>query len=159
MLDLVAHVVANNGTLPEFDQLNARKTWLTRTFGLKISAVWFILVVLLLLPLAGATGAPDEVAGGLAILGFFGTFLLIALSWMFLPKSHRASSPIGAYGAEASAAAQYVPAARQNQALPPSQSIPVNAYAGPGNWRDTNDLQPTSVTEGTTRILNDNERI
>ncbi|MEO6589097.1 MAG: zinc ribbon domain-containing protein [Pyrinomonadaceae bacterium] len=40
-------------------------------------------------------------------------------------------------------------------ALPPQQSIPVSNYVPPvaGNWRDTNDLQPTSVTENTTKLL------
>jgi hypothetical protein len=38
--------------------------------------------------------------------------------------------------------------------LPPSQSIPVDNYAPPqSNWRDTNDLQPRSVTDPTTKLL------
>jgi hypothetical protein len=46
---------------------------------------------------------------------------------------------------------------KQNiKSLPPEQSIPASAYVPPanGNWRDTNDLMPTSVTETTTRLLN-----
>ena len=42
--------------------------------------------------------------------------------------------------------------------LPPEQSIPVTSYAPPkqqGNWRDTNDLVPPSVTEGTTKLLHE----
>lgn len=40
------------------------------------------------------------------------------------------------------------------KALPPETSIPVNDYVGaPGNWRDTNDLTPTSVTENTTKLF------
>jgi hypothetical protein len=40
-------------------------------------------------------------------------------------------------------------------ALPPQQSVPVSSYVSPaaGKWRDTNDLQPTSVTEKTTNLL------
>ena len=47
----------------------------------------------------------------------------------------------------------------QQSALPPQHSVPANSYASPGmgKWRDTNDLQPTSVVEGTTRLLNDDE--
>jgi hypothetical protein len=39
--------------------------------------------------------------------------------------------------------------------LPPSQSIPVDHYAPPraANWRDTNDLEPSSVTDKTTKLL------
>jgi hypothetical protein len=43
----------------------------------------------------------------------------------------------------------------QHGALPPQ---PANQYRAPGSWRDTNDLQPTSVTESTTRLLNDDEQ-
>lgn len=43
------------------------------------------------------------------------------------------------------------------RALPPEQSIPVNAYTAPtaGGWRDTNDLSktPGSVTDSTTKLL------
>jgi len=43
-------------------------------------------------------------------------------------------------------------------ALPPQQSVPVTAYAPPaGNWRETNDLEPRSVTEHTTRLLEKEE--
>lgn len=40
-------------------------------------------------------------------------------------------------------------------ALPPERSVPASQYVSPqaGNWRDTNDLQPVSVTEGTTKLL------
>ena len=43
--------------------------------------------------------------------------------------------------------------------LPPQQSYPVSFYVQPaaGNWRDTSDLQPTSVTEGTTKLLENEE--
>lgn len=43
--------------------------------------------------------------------------------------------------------------------LPPQQSFPVSSYAAPktGNWRDTNDLQPRSVVEGTTKLLEKEE--
>ncbi|MEP7076608.1 MAG: hypothetical protein ABI878_12450 [Acidobacteriota bacterium] len=39
--------------------------------------------------------------------------------------------------------------------LPPQQSFPIESYAAPaaGKWRDTNELQPVSVTEDTTRLL------
>jgi len=43
----------------------------------------------------------------------------------------------------------------QPSALPPQQSFPAQQYAGPGvgKWRDANDLEPTSVTENTTKLL------
>jgi hypothetical protein len=46
-----------------------------------------------------------------------------------------------------------------NKALPPQQSEPIPAgYQPPaGNWRETADLQPTSVTEETTRTLHNKQ--
>ena len=46
-------------------------------------------------------------------------------------------------------------------ALPPQQAMPINAYGPPstGSWRDTNDLEPISVTEGTTKLLENEDRI
>ena len=53
-------------------------------------------------------------------------------------------------------AAQNFFSKKQNvNALPPSQSIPADNYAAPRpvNWRDTNDLEPHSVTDNTTKLL------
>jgi len=55
---------------------------------------------------------------------------------------------------------QYDLAGQQGySALPPQQSVPASVYSAPqaGGWRDTNDLQPTSVTEGTTKLLDKEE--
>jgi hypothetical protein len=40
-------------------------------------------------------------------------------------------------------------------ALPPQQTYPAGAYTshGTGRWRDTNDLEPLSVTDSTTKLL------
>ncbi len=45
-------------------------------------------------------------------------------------------------------------------ALPPQQSIPVANYVPPaaGHWRDTNELQPKSITENTTKLLEHDEK-
>jgi hypothetical protein len=45
--------------------------------------------------------------------------------------------------------------AQNMKSLPQEQSIPTSAYVPPanGNWRDTNDLTPSSVTETTTKLL------
>ena len=44
--------------------------------------------------------------------------------------------------------------------LPPQSTYPVDAHQQParGNWRDTNDLLPISVTEGTTKLLDADEQ-
>jgi len=42
-----------------------------------------------------------------------------------------------------------------NLQIPGQENIPAMAYARPGtgHWRDTNDLEPLSITDGTTRLL------
>lgn len=154
LLDLVAQVVANNGTLPQLNDLPARGRWFSRKTGFKLSAVWFVLVTMILLPLSGVANAPDEVTGSLAILGFFGTVLLLLISSLFLPKDSKLNVGIPVFQAEAGQQS-YLGGQRAAGSLPPQQSIPVNAYAPPaaGSWRDTNELQPTSVTESTTKFF------
>jgi len=43
--------------------------------------------------------------------------------------------------------------------LPPPQSDPIPAYMSPGagKWQDTNELEPASVTDGTTQLLENQE--
>jgi hypothetical protein len=151
-LDLVAEVVANNGTLPRLADLPGQGGWFTRRNGLKLAALWFAVFSFLLTPLAGVTDAPEEVIAGLAIIGFFGTVFLSLISFMFLPKAAKAEAVEVGFAQDQG---RYVGGERGPAALPGAHSIPANAYTAPapGNWRDTNDLQPTSVTEGTTRIF------
>ena len=48
----------------------------------------------------------------------------------------------------------------EHGALPPQTTYPVDRYREPatGSWRDTNDLQPGSIVEGTTKLLEKEER-
>ncbi|MBK8302527.1 MAG: hypothetical protein IPK98_03620 [Chloracidobacterium sp.] len=106
----------------------------------------------------GILGAPEELIGIIAITGVFGAMMIIIASLIFLPSSKvpvllpqfQPPQQPAMYGASG----QY--------ALPPQQSIPANMYNAPrpaGSWRDTNDLEPTSVTESTTRLLEKDEKI
>lgn len=157
-LDIVAQVVANNGSLPFLQELLSKEGWFTRKNGMKFSAIWFVLVVMILVPLAGISNAPDEVMGSLAVIGFFGAVLMFLISWMFLPAAPKGMNGFTAQQ-NAPMPAQFVGSQRPHGALPPQQSIPVDVYAAPrpGSWRETNDLQPHSVTEGTTKIFSDKE--
>ena len=49
---------------------------------------------------------------------------------------------------------------KEPKSLSPQQTIPASSYVPPtgGNWRDTNDLAPTSVTESTTKLLRNTEK-
>ncbi len=154
-LGLVSEIISHGGFLPQLADLQKDKKWLTRNLGLKIALLWF-LVFVCLVPFAAITGAPGEVLGGMAILGFCGAMLITALSFLFLQNADKFLN----YQNELPNAAnspQYLSGNQQQNALPPQTSQPVSAYAPPlaGSWKapDTGELVPHSVTEGTTKLL------
>ncbi len=159
-LGLVSEILAHGGFLPQLADLHGKgKKWLTRNFGLKIALLWFIVTCIFLLPLAGVTGAPGEILGFLAIVGFCGALLMTALSFMFLnSKPYQGQNDLP----NESAAAQYLSGRQTQTALPPQMSQPISDYAPPlaGSWKapDTGELvSRSSVTEGTTRLLKNDE--
>ncbi len=155
-LGLVSELLVHGGFLPQLAQLNRKKTHLTKKNGVIFSLFWFIFFTMFMTSFFGILGAPGEIAGLMAVIGVFGTMMIILASLLFLPSSkplailqqHQTPPPPSLYGAA------------QQPALPPQQSIPASAYTTPrpGTWRDTNDLEPASVTEGTTKLLNEDDR-
>lgn len=156
-LDLVAEVVANRGTLPVLEQISQRQTFYNRSTGIKFGLAWFLTLTFLLTPLFAVLDW-DDVASVTAILGSIGGILIMVFSAIFLPKKTDANF----YPNQ-----NQIPASSPNYlktnagvALPPPQSIPVENYVQPpaNSWRgDTNDLHRTSVTEETTKLLNEQE--
>jgi hypothetical protein len=155
-LTVVAEVVAHGGSLPQLEQLGKKKKFFTKKNGVVVGLFWFIFFTMFCTAFFGIVNAPDELVALCAITGVFGSMMIILASLIFLPSSKIkfpftmpvAAPPQGLYGQP------------QQGALPPQQSQPANQYRPPGagSWRDTNDLQPTSVTESTTRLLSDEER-
>lgn len=152
-LGLVSEVVAHGGTLPQLAELGRKSTFFTRRNGVAFSLMWVLFFLLIMTPLWGIMRV-EPLAAASAVIGIFGGLMWLVASLMFLKKpfvsySHPPASaqPVAMYGQP------------QHSALPPQQSIPVSSYGNPGvgKWRDTNDLQPNSVVEGTTRLLNEEE--
>ncbi len=157
-LGLVSEVVAHGGYLPQLAELHKKKKKLfSRRNGMGFSLVWFLFFLFIMAPFWGIMDV-EEMAGVSAVVGIFGGLIMLISSAIFLEKDTPAFTlPPGVIPTQGP---QYnMPAQQEHAALPPQQSIPVNAYSAPkaGNWRDTNDLQPTSVTEGTTRLLDKDE--
>ncbi len=154
-LDLVAEVVANGGTLPQLEELYSQKRKLfSRRNGLFFSLLWFLFFVLILAPFWGIVEV-EELAAISAVVGIFGGLIIMLSSLFFLnnkPKNRLESNSVK-YGQ------RNLGANRTQNALPPQQSVPVSDYAPPqaGSWRSTEDLQPTSVTEETTKLLKKEE--
>ena len=150
-LGLVSEVLSHGGYLPQLAELDKKKSILTRKNGLAFSLIWFLFFLFIVTPFWGIVDV-EELAAISAVTAIFGGLILMICSLMFL-KKERALPPMQ-YGYPAQPQEIH---GTQNQgyALPPQQTMPAQAYGAPrpGNWRDTNDLQPTSVTESTTRLL------
>ncbi|MFN6964014.1 MAG: hypothetical protein ACK4S4_09650 [Pyrinomonadaceae bacterium] len=157
---MIAEVLANGGFLPQLAELNNKNRIFTKKNGVVFGIMWFILFSMLFTALMGIANAPEEPIAVSAVIGFFGMLLLVIGSLVFLPSSKKpgiAFQPLHVPRQPATPDASR--RAAPHTALPPQQSIPVSAYAPPraGRWRETNDLQPTSVTEETTRLLDDDK--
>ncbi len=157
-LAIVAEVVTHGGYLPQLEQLNKQKKKVfSRRNVLGFSLIWLLFFLFIVTPFWGIVGV-DELAGVSAIIGIFGGMIMAVSALIFLEKAKPAFPVI--QNAFPPQSQQYnMPGQMDHAALPPQQSIPVSAYASPqpGNWRDTNDLQPGSVTESTTRLLDKDE--
>lgn len=126
-----------------------------RKRGLK-QGLFMFLLTFLFVPLAGMISLAlnvEPIAAGIAAVFFFiGGLLRMAYALML--ESGDPGAPTLEEKAFAGVAALKSPRTAHGS-LPPQSSIPVATFVPPasGNWRDTNDLQPTSVTESTTRLL------
>ena len=156
-LSLVTEVVSNGGFLPQLADLQKSKGLFTRKNGLKFGLAWFLVWTFLITPLV-AIADGEEIVAVTAILGFIGGILIMLFSMLFLQKE-----PKNLPTAETNQNINDLPnflGNREKTALPPQQSIPVSNYAppAPGSWQsNTEDLQPRSVTEGTTKLLDREE--
>ena len=158
-LELVAELLDNGGFSRRVAELDKKKTFFTRKNGVVFSIFWMILLMALIPAIIGIGNGPGEGQGISAVIGFVGGLMIMIGSLVFLPSSDQdlwfivqqtqsppATTP-GLHGA-------------QHQALPPQQSIPASVHVPPraGLWRDTNDLEPSRVSESTTRPLEKEER-
>ena len=151
-LGVVSELLVHGGFLPQLAELNSKKKFFTKKNGVVFGVFWFIFLTMFSTAFFGILGAPDEFVGILAITGVFGAMMIILASLIFL----RSSKPIAAFSPQFQPGQTPTGIYGVNQpTLPPQQSIPASAYAAPrpGTWRNTNDLEPTSVTEGTTKLL------
>ena len=127
-----------------------------RRKGLKHGGGWFLLGVLVV-PIMAVFHElfrfPYEFVALAAIIFFLGGILRMIYALLF-----ESGNP-AEYTLEENVfyAARKLRGKTQNvKELSAQQSIPVDSYVPPptqANWRDTNDLQPTSVTEKTTKFL------
>ncbi|CAN5619154.1 hypothetical protein BH24ACI3_BH24ACI3_09720 [soil metagenome] len=154
-LHLIPRLLANDGTIPELNELaNSKSGWFTRKNGLIFTLLWFIVWVMMIPAFFGIAGI-DEISAVSAVFGVFSTIMLFVISLAFLKK--RSTLPAAPNLPSGYGTRPEMPDAKAAGQLPPQQSIPADQYVSPaGSWRtpDTGELAaPTSVTEETTKLL------
>jgi hypothetical protein len=152
LMNGLAEVVLNGGMLQQMEI----KPPTPRRRGLRQGGAWLLLGVFFV-PLLGILHSllnfPAEFVGIAAIIFFLGGILRMIYAIIFESGNpNEKTLEENVY----QTAQKLLKKQQQPNALPPQQSIPVDAYAPPtqGTWRDTNDLTPTSVTDNTTKLLN-----
>ncbi len=157
----VGEVVANDGLIPEKYSRNRDGKNSPRKRGVKQGAMVMLVGTFLFVPLFAILSAEFDLSPAVvaitAVLSFVGGLLRIIYALMF------ESSVPGENTLEENMSATVQNALNKPKsvkALPPEHSVPASAYAPPaaGNWRDTNDLEPSSVTENTTKLLEEERK-
>lgn len=143
------------GGIPQQLLPSAPKPPTPRRRGLKQGGAWFLLGVVLV-PILGILSSlirfPDELVGLAAVLFFLGGIVRMVFALIF--ESGNPSEKTLEENVYQTAQ-KLLNKNPQANALPPQQSIPTEGYVPPrpANWRDTNDLEPSSVTDSTTKLL------
>jgi hypothetical protein len=160
-MGLVSEVLSNGGTLPQLEEVLKKKKILTRKNGLKFSLLWFLFFVFIATPFWGIVDV-EELAGMSAILGVFGSLILFICSFVLLGKQPEVISDQNYIQNQQRVPNNITGRPINQSALPPQQTQPAQDFVAPaaGHWKsyDTGDLvQPGSVTEGTTKLLQKDE--
>lgn len=159
LLTGTAELLQLGGGLPNTDAPVAKRPT-PRSRGVK-QGLFIFLLTFLIVPLVAIFSAAIDIepwaVAITAIILFVGGLLRMAYAFMF--ESATESDQGGSQ--DYMAAPRTFAAAGRQQTLPPQQSAPISSdvqfRAATGTWRDTRDLQPSSVTDGTTKLLEKDE--
>jgi F0F1-type ATP synthase assembly protein I len=157
----VTEIIANNGLIPEKyvrakDAKNSPKKR-----GIKQGATLFLsgilIVPLIAIIFAGIYNTEGFIVAIAALLTFVAGILRMLYAVLFEsgnPNENTLEENVLVTGQK------FLNKQKNKNALPPEQSIPASSYVPPtaGNWRDTSDLEPSGVTENTTKLLEKNEK-
>lgn len=152
----VTELIANEGLIPEkYVTIKGGKNS-PRKRGIKQGATLFLsgvlIVPLLAVIFVGILNTEGLIVPVAALLTFLGGILRMIYALLF--ESNNSNENTLEENVIATSQ-KFLNRQKNSKALPPEQSIPVANYVPPaaGNWRDTNDLEPSSVTENTTKLL------
>jgi hypothetical protein len=157
LLTVINDVVAHGGNLPAYQLQPTETITSPKRRGVRQGGMLFLSGIVLV-PLLGVlySWINAEIfglaAGAAAIICFIGGVVRMLFAALF-EEGAPAMTTMPATTIQPMMPSQIPPSYRQPQALPPRQSIPAADYRKPRV--DTSELfkNPTSVTEGTTRLL------
>ena len=154
LLTGVAQIIQNGGGSPQ-TQTTDPTLISPRKKGIKQGAMLMLLSVVLVpltITISIALGMRPPLSIIVAILTLGGGFLRLMYALLFESgnPTEKSSEPNVVSRAKVLLSNQKTPGV-----LPPQQEIPASGYIPPqhGSWRDTNDLAPQSVTDGTTKLI------
>lgn len=151
-LSLVPDLIAHRGTLPQLAELKKKnKKFLTKKTGVFFGICWTLFFLLIVTTFFELSGIPGIFAEMSAVFGLFTGAVIILASAFFL----KSESAVRDRRDEYVDPAPHGLSSSGGNALPPPRAAPAQTYAPPAKksrW-ETNDLAPPSVTEGTTKLL------
>ena len=158
----VQELINSGGALPQYLAKQGNKGISPRKKGLKQGGMLFLsgvlIVPLLGIIIVGILNFEGYIVGIAALLTFLGGILRMLFALLF-ESSDPEDKTLEENVLETSR--KFLNKPPKDAALPPQQTMPASSYVPPvaGHWRDTNDLQPSSVTENTTKLLEHDEEI
>ena len=156
LLTGTAELLQTGGILPQLNPATAKGNS-PRKIGLK-QGLFIFLLTFLGVPIVSiftiAINAEPFAVAICTVALFMGGLLRMAYALMFESNDVEAAT----VGHDVN---QLINRQRTAAALPPQHSVPIPAdvpfRAATGTWRDTRDLEPSSVTDGTTKLLEKEE--
>lgn len=156
LLTRVIELIESGGELGKRSRISNLTGDSPRQKGIRQGLTLFLLSFLVVPIVAILTVASDSAPYGIAIVAILlcGGGLL-RMIYALLLQSNIASEHLPQTNLMDSAKNLFT-GRKANNSLPAATTEPIAAYVPPdhGNWRDTNDLIPASVTEKTTNLLN-----
>lgn len=142
------------GGIPQQLMSNEPKPPTARRRGLKQGGAWFLLGVMmvpLLAILHELMRFPVEFVGLAAVIFFIGGIVRMVFALIFESGNPQEKT----LEENVFQTAQKFLNKKKPSELPEGKSIPTEGYVPPraANWRDTNDLEPSSVTDHTTKLF------
>ncbi len=151
----VIQLIENGGKFEQDSDLQKKSVNTPRKKGLK-KGLFIFLLTFLVVPLISiitiAVRAEPFAVVISAILLSVGGLLRMAYAMLFESNEGAENDPEMKI---LTSAKNLLGKKKSEKELPPQQTIPAESYMPPiqGNWRDTNDLVQTSVTDETTKLL------